>query len=82
MFIAAQVSIYPLRQNRFSPAISRATELLKQHGLNVESGSMSSVVSGEDEALFDGLKAAFQHISSEGEVVMLATFSNACPVKR
>ena len=82
MFIAAQVSLYPLRQNRFSPTISRATAILKQHGLNVEPGSMSSVVSGEDEALFDGLKEAFQQITAEGEVVMLTAFSNACPVKR
>ena len=80
MFLAAQVSMYPLRQPRLSPAIDEAVGIFKQHDLEVTPGAMSSVVSGEDEALFAAIKEVFQRISEQGEVVMILTISNACPV--
>ncbi|MFH1638908.1 MAG: YkoF family thiamine/hydroxymethylpyrimidine-binding protein [Chloroflexota bacterium] len=80
MFLAAQVSIYPLRQAHFSPAIGKALDIFRERGLTVEMGAMSSVVSGEDEALFPALKEVFQGLAEKGELVMLVTFSNACPV--
>jgi len=80
MFLAAQVSMYPLRQSRLSPAIDEALGIFKQHDLEVTLGAMSSVVSGDDEALFAAIKEVFQQISEQGEVVMIITLSNACPV--
>ncbi len=80
MFLAAQVSMYPLRQPRLSPAIDKALSIFGQHGLEVAPGAMSSVVSGDDEALFAAIKEVFQQISEQGEVVMIITLSNACPV--
>jgi uncharacterized protein YqgV (UPF0045/DUF77 family) len=80
MFLTAQVSIYPLRQNRLSPAINRALDIFREHGLEVTAGSMSSLVSGPDEALFAALKDAFQQTASQGDIVMSLTLSNACPV--
>ena len=80
MFLAAQVSMYPLRQPRLSPAIGEALGIFGQHGLEVTPGAMSSVVSGDDEALFAAIKEVFQQISEQGEVVMIITISNACPV--
>jgi hypothetical protein len=41
---------------------------------------MSSVVMGDDDQLFDALKTAFQEAAEQGEVVMIVTLSNACPV--
>ena len=80
MFLAAQVSIYPLRQPRLSPAIDKALGIFEQRGLEVTPGTMSSVVSGDDEALFAATKEVFQQASEQGEVVMIITLSNACPV--
>ena len=80
MFLAAQVSIYPLRQPRLSPAIDKALGIFGQHGLEVAPGVMSSVVSGDDEALFTAIREVFQQTSEQGEVVMIITLSNACPV--
>jgi uncharacterized protein YqgV (UPF0045/DUF77 family) len=80
MFLTAQVSIYPLRQNRLSPAINRALDIFREHGLEVTAGSMSSLVSGPDEALFAALKDAFQQTAAQGDIVMSLTLSNACPV--
>jgi uncharacterized protein YqgV (UPF0045/DUF77 family) len=73
------VSIYPLRQNRLSPAINRALDIFREHGLEVTAGNMSSLVSGPDEALFAALKDAFQQTASQGDIVMSLTLSNACP---
>jgi len=82
MFLAAQVSMYPLRQPDLSPAIDKALTIFQRHGLKVTPGAMSSVVSGEDEALFSAIKEAFQQTAEEGELVMILTLSNACPVSR
>ena len=81
MFLAAQVSMYPLRQPRLSPAIDKALSIFGQHDLEVAPGVMSSVVSGDDEALFAAIKEVFQQTSEQGEVVMIITISNACPVR-
>lgn len=79
--IAAQVSLYPLRSARLSPAIQRAAEIFRERGLDVHPGSMSTIVSGDDEAVFDALRRAFAAVAGEGQdVVMVVTFSNACPM--
>ena len=80
MFLAAQVSIYPLRQSHLSPAIDKSLGIFEQHGLEVTPGTMSSVVSGDDEALFAAIKEVFQQTAEQGEAVMIVTISNACPV--
>jgi uncharacterized protein YqgV (UPF0045/DUF77 family) len=80
MPLAAQVSLYPLRQPHLSPAIEHALEVFRQYGLEVQPGSMSSIVMGEEEPLFDALRTAFLKAAEEGEVVMVVTLSNACPV--
>jgi len=82
MFLAAQVSIYPLRQTHLSPAIDKALSIFRGYDLEVTQGTMSSVISGDDKALFAAIKEVFQHTSEQGEVVMIITLSNACPVPR
>ncbi len=78
--VAAQVSIYPLRQPSLSPAIEAALETFRERGLEVVPGAMSSVVSGDDDALFAALRDVFRRSAELGEVVMVVTVSNACPV--
>lgn len=78
--IAAQVSIYPLRQPALSPAIDAAVQIFAEFGLEVEAGAMSTVVTGEDQAVFAALREAFARVTEEGEVVMVVTLSNACPL--
>jgi len=80
MFVAAQVSIYPLRQTHLSPAIDRAQAALRAHGLDIQPGPMSTTVSGEDDAVFRALMEAFRETAAEAQVVMNVTVSNACPV--
>lgn len=82
MFLSAQISIYPLRQEHLSPAINKAVDIFKEHKLEVDSGPMSSVVSGDDEALFAAIQDIFRKNSEQGDIVMVVTFSNACPVSQ
>ncbi|MCR4406864.1 MAG: Ykof family thiamine-binding protein [Anaerolineae bacterium] len=78
--IAAQVSLYPLRQASLSPAIDQALRTFREHGLSVEPGAMSTLVAGDDTAVFAALQEAFRHAAEQGQVVMVVTLSNACPV--
>ena len=59
MHISAQVSLYPLRQERLSPAIEEAWKILEEHELDVEKGSMSTIVSGEGVHGHQGSFSAF-----------------------
>lgn len=58
--ISAQVSLYPLRQTHLTPGISKLAEVLRTTGLEVRPGSMSTVITGDAEKVFDSLKVSFQ----------------------
>jgi len=76
--ISAQVSLYPLREMSLSEPIDHLLRVLDSKGLEVRPGPMSTLVLGSTEALFDGLEQAFQEAAERSQVVMVATFSNAC----
>jgi uncharacterized protein YqgV (UPF0045/DUF77 family) len=78
--ISAQVSLYPLRQESLSQPIEEALHTFHAHGLQVEPGAMSSLITGDDVDVFAALQKAFHHAAEQGHVVMVATFSNACPL--
>lgn len=80
MEISAQVSLYPLGQEPIGPPVEEAVALFRERGLLVEAGRMSTVLAGDDERVFDGVRDALRRASEAGEVVLVATFSNACPV--
>jgi len=77
---AAQVSVYPLRQDDLSPSIDAAIEAFRVAGLGYQVGPMSTIVWGEADKLFRALKDAFDATAALGEVVMVITLSNACPL--
>jgi uncharacterized protein YqgV (UPF0045/DUF77 family) len=80
--ISAQVSLYPLGKEDLSPAIEEALRVFDQRGLELVPGSMSTLISGDDEAIFSALQVVLRRASEQGRVVMVVTFSNACPVPR
>ena len=51
---------------------------IQQTGLTVEVGRLSTTLVGADEEVFAALRAAFQAAARRGEVVLVATVSNAC----
>ena len=77
--MAAQVSIYPLRQTSISDAISEALEAFRATGVKVRPGAMSTVISGNEDAVFAALREGYRAARVQGDVVIVATLSNACP---
>jgi uncharacterized protein YqgV (UPF0045/DUF77 family) len=80
MQVSAQVSLYPLRQERLSPSIEETWRILEEKRLDVEKGTMSTLISGEADKVFDAIKEAFLKSAEKGQVSMVVAFSNACPV--
>jgi uncharacterized protein YqgV (UPF0045/DUF77 family) len=78
-YISAQISVYPLGAGDLSERIERFVQSLTERGLEVRVGPMSSHTAGESEIVFSALRHAFDEIAAGGEVVLTATFSNACP---
>ena len=78
--MAAQVSIYPLHQTSISDAISEAFEAFRATGVEVHPGAMSTVITGNEEAVFAALREGYRAARVQGDVVMVATLSNACPM--
>jgi uncharacterized protein YqgV (UPF0045/DUF77 family) len=78
--LAAQVSLYPLGQEDLSPMIDEVLRVLKQHGLHVETGPMSTLLYGDDDVLFAALHEAAAAAARLGKMVMVITVSNACAV--
>jgi uncharacterized protein YqgV (UPF0045/DUF77 family) len=77
--VSAQVAIYPLRQERLTPAVSAVRDALITACLEPSVGPMSTTVTGEAPAVFGALEQAFVQASAIGHVVMVITVSNACP---
>ena len=80
MQIAAQISLYPLRQERLSPTIEAAWKILEDSQLGLEKGGMSTTVTGETDRVFNALKEVFRVSAEKGPVSLVVTISNACPV--
>lgn len=78
--ISAQVSLYPLKQAKLSPTINEVLRIFHSHGLDVQPGTMSTLVAGDDCLVFAALQEAFQRVAEKSQVVMIVTFSNACPI--
>ena len=79
MNITAQVSLYPLRQVSIGPPIRAAVRVFRDHGLETRIGEMSTLVWGEEQAVFAALQEAFHQAAECGDVVMTLTLSNTCP---
>jgi len=78
--LTVQVSLYPLREMDLAPTIGKALEIFQQQGLEVAPGTMSSLISGDMRSIFRALQRAFEIATDKGDAVMVATFSNACPI--
>ena len=77
--ISAQLSIYPLRQPSLSQTINEALEVLRNYGLRLIPGSMSTLIIGKEAILWAALQEDFSVAATHGEVVMIISISNACP---
>ncbi|MBN1377919.1 MAG: thiamine-binding protein [Gammaproteobacteria bacterium] len=79
MIIQVEVSVYPLETDALRETIDTFINRVSQHGLNVNKGAMSTILSGDDSVMFTALNAAFVQIANDNKVVMVLKISNACP---
>jgi uncharacterized protein YqgV (UPF0045/DUF77 family) len=77
--MAAQVSLYPLRQVSIGPPIREAVRTLQAHGLEVRMSEMNTFVRGEEDAVFAALREVYDRAKESGDAVLLITLTNACP---
>jgi uncharacterized protein YqgV (UPF0045/DUF77 family) len=80
MFVEVQFSIYPLKEINISPVIEKAVNIIKNSGLPVEVGSMSSITYGDSVKIFKAFQKVYDEISANSHVVLIMNLSNACPV--
>ena len=80
MRVSAQVSLYSLRAAELGPAIDALRRVLEQEGLELQPGPMSTRVAGEGSRVFAALQRGFEEAARRGDVVLVVTVSNACPV--
>ena len=79
MKVQAEISLYPLRCSDLTEPIRQFVKLLETDKLKVEIGPMSTLVTGDSQAVFENLKKAFERLAEKYKVVMTAKISNACP---
>ncbi|HEX5641477.1 MAG TPA: YkoF family thiamine/hydroxymethylpyrimidine-binding protein [Thermoleophilia bacterium] len=74
-----QLSVYPLRQPHLRPAIEAALRAAAGEGVDVAVGRLSTLVRGDEPAVFAALRAAFRAAGSSGSTVMVATLAGGAP---
>lgn len=72
MRMQAELSLYPLKTDDVTPAIFQFIESLRAAGLEVETGPLSTLVTGERELIFSALAEGFGAIA--GDRVLVAKF--------
>lgn len=81
MFLACQLSLYPLGTAAYTPVIKEAVATLGESAVEVEVNAMSTIIRGEEEAVWQAARRLFQVAAGHGEVVMVMTISNRCGCK-
>ncbi len=74
-----QLSVYPLRQPHLRPAIEAALRAAAGAGVAITVGRLSTLVRGDEPAVFAALRAAFRAAGSSGSTVMVATLAGGAP---
>lgn len=77
--IGLQFSLYPLRQHHLRPAIAAALEEARKEGVVLSVGKLSTFGTGDKDAVFAALRAAFDAACAVGPTVMVVTLSSGLP---
>lgn len=79
--ISVQIAVYTLGSEDLTPGIGAFLLELRRRGVRYDFGPMSTVVTGEQDMVWDAIKAGWDAAAEEGgRVVMTITASNACPM--
>lgn len=78
MITRCQFAIYALHTEQEDEVLETALSEISALEIEIRTGEMSSEIEAETDRVFAALQAAYQSAAEEDEVVMTATFSNAC----
>ena len=77
----AQVSVYGVGDGNLNAAVEAAITIVRSSGLPYTVGRTQTLIDADDDTvLFHTLRALYQAAAAQGEVVVVATISNACPL--
>ncbi|RUA24859.1 MAG: hypothetical protein DSY76_07340 [Bacteroidetes bacterium] len=77
MIITIEISYYPLNGDITEP-INRFVEKLKVEGIKVETGIMSSVITGEFDTVMKSLSKSMKEVMDKYPSVFNIKISNSC----
>ncbi|MFW6120797.1 MAG: YkoF family thiamine/hydroxymethylpyrimidine-binding protein [Petrotogales bacterium] len=82
MMISCQLSLYPLGTKEYNKTIVdslNTIKSLKQQGLTIEIGSMSTILKGPDDVVWKGVQMLFDKaIENNRKIVLSVLCSNDC----
>jgi len=79
--IQAEVSLYPLKKDKIGAIINGFIDDLREQNLEVTPGPMSTRISGDCAKVFAALAESFAGAARQGQTVLIAKVSNACPLE-
>lgn len=79
MIISVEISYYPLNDN-YKEAVNDFLRLLKESNLQIETGSMSTLIIGEYDDVFKMLNSGIKEIMIKYPSVFNIKISNSCEI--
>jgi uncharacterized protein YqgV (UPF0045/DUF77 family) len=77
--LGCQFSVYPLRQADVDEPVQAAIRAAAATGCTVRVGNLSTLLSGDEDQVFAGLRAAFRAAQRYGPAVLTATLAAGIP---
>ncbi|HOE95184.1 MAG TPA: YkoF family thiamine/hydroxymethylpyrimidine-binding protein [Candidatus Sumerlaeota bacterium] len=74
--IQAELSLYPLEQQDIAKPIYEFVEALERDELKVYIGTLSTVISGEMQRVFDAVRDAYARVARDGRCVLVVKYLN------
>jgi uncharacterized protein YqgV (UPF0045/DUF77 family) len=74
-----QFSVYPLRRPSIGDVVENVIAAAANHPVTLRVQNMSTLMYGEEDAVFAALRAAFRAARAEGSAVLVATLSGGMP---
>ncbi len=79
MIVQVEVSFYPLRTEDVGLVVDNFLTDLQESGLQIQTGPMSTRVTGELTDVFSVLAGSFEKVAAHSQGVLVIKASNACP---
>lgn len=76
--VGCQFSVYPLRQESIDAPVQAAIKAASEH-CSVRVGNLSTLIWGDEDQVFAGLRHAYKAVQEYGSAVLIATLAAGIP---